>query len=213
MESSFWHQMWEDGELGFHEGQPNLMLTSCFHKLDLPVGARVFLPLCGKTRDIAWLLDLGYRVVGAELSELAIRQLFSELGLEPEIKEIAGFRHFSSGNLDVFVGDVFGITSTLLGAVDATYDRAAIVALPKEMRKKYTAHLMTLTGNGPQLVITYEYDQDLLPGPPFSVTELEIREHYNACYQICALASASVEGGLKGVADAVCKAWLLNKVE
>ncbi len=83
MEAGFWHKKWVEGDIGFHEQQGNPSLREHFGKLQMAAGARVFLPLCGKTRDIAWLLDEGYRVTGAELSELAIKALFEELGLVP----------------------------------------------------------------------------------------------------------------------------------
>lgn len=89
MEASFWHRKWERGEINFHESEANPLLTTHFEKLDLAKGSRVFLPLCGKTRDIAWLLARGYRIAGAELSGQAIDALFQELGLKPEIAGLA----------------------------------------------------------------------------------------------------------------------------
>jgi thiopurine S-methyltransferase len=88
MEASFWHQKWERGEIGFHKSEANPLLTKHFEKLDLAQGSRIFLPLCGKTRDFAWLLACGYRVAGAELSELAIKELFHDLGVEPSISRM-----------------------------------------------------------------------------------------------------------------------------
>ena len=80
MEAGFWHQKWEKGDIGFHAPEVNPSLQEHFGKLQMAAGARVFLPLCGKTRDIGWLLDEGFRVSGAELSELAIKELFKKLG-------------------------------------------------------------------------------------------------------------------------------------
>lgn len=47
--------------------------------------ATVFVPLCGKSLDIGYLASLGYRVVGVELSELAVEQLFRSLGITPQV--------------------------------------------------------------------------------------------------------------------------------
>ncbi|MBV1885856.1 MAG: thiopurine S-methyltransferase, partial [Parvibaculaceae bacterium] len=85
MEASFWHQRWQKNEIGFHQSDTDAQLVKHFPQLQLQAGNRVFLPLCGKTLDIAWMLDQGYQVAGAELSEIAIEQLFTALAIEPKI--------------------------------------------------------------------------------------------------------------------------------
>jgi thiopurine S-methyltransferase len=186
MEPNFWHERWEKNQISFHLKAPNSLFVKYFQKLALAPDARVFLPLCGKTLDIHWLLSQGYTVVGAELSELAIIQLFEELGLEPEIKTVSGLKQYSAPNIDIFVGNFFDVTSTLLGPVDAIYDRAALVALPLEMRVKYTTHLIEVTQKNknaiPQLLICFEYDQSIMDGPPFSISEAEVKQHYSHNY-------------------------------
>src|SRR5581483_4052631 len=101
MEHDFWRQRWETNQIAFHEGAPNALLTKHFPALGLPAGGRVFLPLCGKTRDIHWLLAQGYRVMGAELSELAVTQLFQELGVTPDVKAAGRLMRHSAKNIDV----------------------------------------------------------------------------------------------------------------
>ncbi len=159
MEAGFWHQKWERGEIGFHESETNPLLIHHFEKLMTAAGSRVFLPLCGKTRDIAWLLAGGYRVVGAELSALAIEQLFNDLGAKPAIAKSGKLTRYSASNIDIFVGDIFEVSAKDLGSVDAIYDRAALVALPAGIREQYTSHLIDVTGAAPQLLVTLEYDQ------------------------------------------------------
>ncbi|WP_250656963.1 thiopurine S-methyltransferase [Alkalimarinus coralli] len=211
MEASFWHQRWELGEIAFHEGQANALLVQYFAKLNLEKGSKVFVPLCGKTRDIAWLLTQGYQVVGAELSELAIKELFSDLEIEPEISEVGDLIHYHGEGIDIYVGDIFSVTAAQLGQVDAIYDRAALVALPEHMRQQYTSHLITITGTAPQLMICYEYDQLVMPGPPFSICDEEVKQHYDGSYRLLLLESSQVSGGLKGKAAAVERVWLLQK--
>lgn len=202
MEADFWHTRWENMQIGFHEGEVNRMLAAHLGALDLAPGARIFLPLCGKTRDIAWLLAQGYRVAGAELSEIAVRQLFEELGVAPETTDHGALRRYSAPGLDVFVGDIFDLTADLLGPVDAVYDRAALVALPATMRGRYTAHIATITAHAPQLLVTFEYDQSIMAGPPFSLSEAEVRARYGTYYAVIPLASLEVPGGLKGICPA-----------
>jgi thiopurine S-methyltransferase len=170
----------------------------------------VFLPLCGKTRDIAWLLGQGYRIAGAELSEIAVRALFEELETEPVIAEIGELRRYSAPGLDVFAGDIFALDRGTLGSVDAVYDRAALVALPDDMRTRYAAHLAEISGHAPQLLITFEYDQNVMAGPPFSITEAEVSRCHAARFDIARLAEAEVPGGLKGICPATEKALLLR---
>ncbi|MGL6159487.1 thiopurine S-methyltransferase [Microbulbifer sp.] len=210
MEHDFWLQKWEDNDIGFHEHEANPALVDHFHELSLEKGARIFLPLCGKTLDIAWLLSKGYRVSGAELSTVAIEQLFTELGVEPQISDLGKIKHYSAGNIDIYGGDIFDLSGEILGPVDAVYDRAALVALPEKIRRRYTAHLMEITRKASQLLITFVYDQTLLPGPPFSVTDEEVSNHYSDYYQLTLLEIKDVPGGLKGQCPAREHVWLLS---
>ena len=213
METSFWHQKWERGDIAFHEDEANPLLIKHFEKLNLAKGCRVFLPLCGKTRDFVWLLACGYRVVGAELSELAINELFKELGLEPEISKVGKLARYRAKDIDIIVGDIFDVSAACLGPISAIYDRAALVALPACMRAQYASHLMHITDAAPQLLISYEYNQLLMDGPPFSVTEDEVKQHYGAAYQLKSVESKNVAGGLKGKVASTETAWLLQVTE
>lgn len=210
MEADFWHQKWSKNEIAFHRNEANPLLVEYFRELGLPQGSRIFIPLCGKTRDIAWLLGQGYRVAGAELSLLAIEQLFSELGVKPAISNAGKLQRHSAANLDIFVGDIFELSRDVLGPVDAIYDRAALVALPRQMRDQYSAHLMEITGRAPQLLICYEYDQAAIDGPPFSISHEEVRRHYAGSYELNLLASPQVEGGMKGKCAATEHVWTLK---
>jgi len=167
MEPDFWHRRWEKNEIAFHESKVNPLLTACFDQLALPEGSCIFLPLCGKTLDISWLLAKGYRVAGAELSKMAIAQLFADLGIKPTITKAGKAEHYRAPDIDIFVGDIFDLSAAMLGHINAVYDRAALVALPRKMRDRYAAHLMNITHKAPQLLICYDYDQSLMEGPPF----------------------------------------------
>lgn len=205
MEADFWINKWQTNQIGFHLSDANPLLVKHFKKLSLPKGARVFIPLCGKSLDISWLLSQGHRVVGAELVELAIIQLFEELGVKPEVKELGKLKHYSAPQIDILVGNIFDINQETLGEVNAVYDRAAIVALPEEIRKKYSSHLKTITKNAPQLLITFEYDQSLFSGPPFSVDAEEVQSHYEKSEL---LESHDLPGGIRGQYPAKESAWL-----
>lgn len=211
MKAEFWHQRWKNKEIQFHEQAANPLLVRHIDSLALPPGGRVFVPLCGKTLDIGWLLARGHRIVGAELSQDAIEQLFAELGIEPQRSSEDGLIHFFADGIDVFVGDIFNLRRQTLGAVDAVYDRAALVALPEGMRQRYAQHLTAITNGAPQLLISYEYDQSLQAGPPFAVFEAEITAHYAATHQGMLLEREEMPGGLKGKCAATQSVWLLQR--
>ena len=210
--AKFWHERWETKNIPFHESKPNPVLAKHFGRLSLKKGARVFVPLCGKTLDIGWLLSKGIRVAGAELSKIAVEELFAELGLKPTVSKArgSGVVRFSAKNIDIFNGDIFGVTRAALGRVDAIYDRAALVALPENVRKLYAAHLRRITNGAPQLVATFDYDQKVMEGPPFSISNSEMVERYGKFFDLSLLASASVPGGLKGKCPAIENVWVLK---
>ncbi|SFH55844.1 thiopurine S-methyltransferase [Planctomicrobium piriforme] len=212
MDANFWHDRWQKNEIPFHEKQANPLLVNYFARLQLEPGSRIFVPLCGKTLDIHWLLANGHRVVGAELSELAVQQLFQELGISPTIQPMNGLIKYSAAGIDVFVGDLFSLTKEQLGPVDAIYDRAALIALPEPVRVKYAAHLKELTASAPQLLATLEYDQSTQHGPPFSVDSNEVRRHYGESYAVTLLASQELVGGLRARCEAMEHVWLLSRV-
>lgn len=210
MEPDFWHQRWEKNELGFHQDAPNPLLIRHFDALNLGAKSRVFVPLCGKTLDMAWLLSKGYQVVGAELSETAVADFFSEAGLTPEIIEKGGCKLYSHDNIAIFVGDIFELNSTVIGKIDSVYDRAALVAMPDGMRAKYKAKVVSLSKDAPQLLICFVYDQNVMNGPPFSVNEKTVRELYQSDFSLIQLENTEVEGGLKGRCAASETVWLLE---
>jgi thiopurine S-methyltransferase len=213
MDVNFWLQKWEKNEIAFHESEANPALVKNIKELSLVQDSRVFIPLCGKTLDIAWLLLHGYRVAGAELSSNAIGQLFTGLGVKPKISQSGEVSHYSAENIDIFVGNIFNVSGKMLGHVDAVYDRAALVALPEEIRHRYAKHLMEITNQAPQLLITYQYDQTLQEGPPFSVSNEEVNQHYRDRYALTLLESIDIPGGLKGKCAATENIWLLKNLK
>jgi thiopurine S-methyltransferase len=212
MDSNFWHQLWESNEIGFHQRAVNPLLAEYINVLSLVEGERLFLPLCGKTLDITWLLSKGYRVAGAELNKPAVEQLFSELGVEPRISAMGKLDCYSAENIDIFVGDIFDLSSEILGDVAAIYDRAALVALPEMMREKYRSHLLEITHTAPQLLLTFEYDQAALEGPPFSISPDDVKQYYSDKYSLSLLKQIEVPGGLKGKCEANETIWLLSAI-
>lgn len=212
MEAEFWHERWAARELGFHQADFNPLMVKHFAALELETGAHVFVPLCGKTRDIAWLLSQGYRVTGAELSETAVQELYAELGVTPDVTQDGPLKRYAADGLVVFVGDVFEVTAERLGAVDAVFDRAALVALPEEMRLRYVVHVIDATQTAPQFVIIFTYDQSAMDGPPFSINAMMLDVYFQDNYAVQMLEVCDVPGpGLKGQVPATESVWLLTE--
>lgn len=209
MEPDFWLEKWQKNQLAFHEGAPNTLLTAHFAELGIPAGGTIFVPLCGKTQDMIWLRAQGCRVVGAELSRLAVEQFFAENGLTPAVTKTGWFERFEAEGIVILLGDLFELDDATLGPVDAIYDRAALVALPEKMRARYAAYLHALTDRAPQLLVTFEYDQTLINPPPHSVTEAEVRRLYDAAYDLTLAEERAAPDGIKGI-PARESAWLLR---
>lgn len=184
MERDFWASRWAEGRIGFHEGRANAHLVA--HASSLGTKKRVLVPLCGKAEDLMYLSNLGHAVVGVELVEEAARAFFKEHGLVPQEAKNGAFTVLTSGPVTIVVGDFFATSRDLLGPIDALYDRAAIIALPLTMRQRYARHVQSLMPKGSTgLIINLEYDQSLMDGPPFSVTQVELAEHFAGLKLTC----------------------------
>ena len=192
MEHSFWHDKWEINQTGFHLDYVHPILKRNLAALSLEEGAKVFVPLCGKTLDIGFLLAQGQTVVAVELSEIAVQAVFEQLGLQPEITDWQGGKRYQTANLTIFAGDFFALTQADLGALALVYDRAAIIALPEEMRRKYASHLAKITNYTSQLLITLDYDQSIAGGPPFAVSTAEVEALYGGMYPIQLIEEADI---------------------
>jgi len=210
MNNEQWIQRWEEKNINFHDKSVNSLLIKHFKTLNLKHSSNIFVPLCGKTLDISWLLMLGHNVVGVELSEIAVKELFEELYILPKISEENGMICYQNIGIRIFVGDIFNLDIKMLGNIDAIYDRAALVALEKETRIKYTQHLKNISSHAPQILICCEYDQSLMNSTPYCINENEIKEHYENDYNIKLLERKNIEGGLKGKYKADDTIWMLN---
>src|SRR5690554_2197222 len=177
MEPDFWHERWRQNRIGFHQEEPLPLLCRHWPALGLPTDSRVFVPLCGKSVDMAWLAGRGHRVLGVELSELAVRQFFQERGLEPGVSDSRYGKHFQAGPYELICGDAFALDAQALAGCAAVYDRAALIALPPDLRKRYAATVWRALPPGCDgLLVTLEYPQAEKDGPPFSVDEAEAQD-------------------------------------
>jgi thiopurine S-methyltransferase len=179
MDPEFWHQRWQRKEIGFHLDHPNPRLVQHWDALTLPPGSRVLVPLCGKSQDLLWLARRGHRVLGVELSPIAVAEFFAEHGLLPQRQSRGPFESLAAGDIELLCGDFLALDRELTGPVGAVYDRAALVALPPPLRERYAQVLATLLSPGAEmLLVTFDYPQAQMQGPPFAVGPEQVRELY-----------------------------------
>ena len=185
MHPEFWHQRWADNQIGFHQDAPTPRLLKHWPGLGIAAGAQVFVPLAGKSLDMAGLASQGHRVLGVELSQLAVEQFFAENSLQPDIHETKYGRHYTANGIELICGDAFALDADALRDCAAVFDRAALIALPPELRERYASELYASLPTGSRgLLVTLEYPQEERPGPPFSVTEDEVRALYSRDWQV-----------------------------
>jgi len=176
MQADFWHQRWANNQIGFHQSRANPYLQRHWSQLNIVPGTRVLVPLCGKSLDMNWLAEQGYPVLGVELSEKAVQEFFSEQGLEPFVSQQGAFKVYRAAEIEIWCGDFFSLCAEDIAGCHALYDRAAIIALPEAMRHRYVEHLnKVLPSECKGLLITLDYDQTQIDGPPFSVPDEEVQ--------------------------------------
>lgn len=185
MDAAFWEQRWQQGQIGFHQQCVTPQLEQYWGDLHLPVGSQVFVPLAGKSLDMPWLAAQGYRVLGVELSQLAVDQFFAEHELTPTVRESKYGTHHTAGAIQLIRGDAFALDADALSDCAGVYDRAALIALPPELRQHYAADLYAQLPRGCRgLLVTLEYAQQQMNGPPFSVSEDEVHTLYGSNWTI-----------------------------
>ncbi len=179
MQPDFWHERWALRQIGFHQEEINAHLQQFWPALGIAPGGHVFVPLCGKSADMLWLRAQGYAITGVEISPLAVQAFFSDNGLAVTVRQQGRFEVYEADGIRLFCGDFFDLAPENLAGLHAVYDRAALVALPPEMRAAYVTHMGRLFPPVTKvLLVTFDYPQHEMQGPPFSVQEAEVHRHY-----------------------------------
>jgi thiopurine S-methyltransferase len=190
MQEAFWIELWKKPEIGFHKADIDINLKRFWSHLALKPGQQAFVPLCGKSLDMLWLAAQGYRVIGVELSPLACEAFFAENTLTPQRFREGPFEVWSADEIRILQGDFFDLRREQLADCAGVYDRASLIALPPDMRGRYVQHLTSiLPAAAEMLLLTMEFDQAQRPGPPFAVSEAEVRDLYEPAFEVMRLHS------------------------
>ena len=190
MHPKFWRARWQKDEIGFHQAGINPDLQRHWPRLGCPPASPVFVPLCGKSRDMGWLRAQGHRVIGVELSEQALQSFFAALQLQPVRQRAGRLECWQAEGYELYLGDFFNFGAERLAGVRGVYDRAALIALPPPLRSQYARHLSAiLPADCRVLLLTMDYPQEQMAGPPFAVAEPEVRRLFAADFSVTLLAT------------------------
>jgi thiopurine S-methyltransferase len=185
MQPQFWHERWRTGRIGFHQPGTDRSLETHWPRLQMSQGSRVFVPLCGKSLDLLWLRDRGHCVTGIELSATAAEAFFLENGVVARRRVKDLYDIYEAERLRLIRGDFFALTPAQLGGAEAVYDRAALISWMPALRAPYIQHLANLLApKTPMLLISLEYPQSQMAGPPFSVSREEIMQLYSPQFSV-----------------------------
>ncbi len=179
-----WLKFWENNETNWHGDKITQELVEYFELFELEPRDKVFVPLCGKSLDMLYIMSQGFSVVGVEISEIGVRQFFSENNLAYKITKVDDFDLYSTENLEIYCGDFFALTSKHLNNVKSVFDRKSLIALEPEVRQKYVKHLNDIISLGARiLLITLQYPQYQMSGPPFSVDKSEVESLFSMAFE------------------------------
>lgn len=188
-------------------------LKTYWPRLNLAQGSAVLVPLCGKSLDLLWLKNQGYRVVGVDVSEKAAKDFFLENRLRFQVSSKAPFTIYEAENISIWTGDFLKLKPEYLPGISAIYDKAALIALPEEKRKVYADRILKICNSSTQILInTFEYEQNEMNGPPFAVFEEELKDLYGEHFSIDLLHKESIMDDLVKFQQRGLSSFLIEKV-
>jgi thiopurine S-methyltransferase len=186
VEHEFWHNAWEKEKQGWQQSTANTHLQSFWKEFDQgEQNSKVFVPLCGQSLDMLWLLEQGHSVIGVELNRGSIERFYHQHQIPHQVSECGTFTTFDADQLSILTGDFFDLEAKHLDGVSLIYDRAALIALPPDMRVDYAQKIKDITVRGQRIfLISMEYNISEMSGPPFSVSDEEIYNLFSANFEI-----------------------------
>ena len=213
MELSYWQSRWKKGAIGWHMDTVFPPLKTYWNRLNLKAGSRVLVPLCGKSLDIDWLLEQKHHVIGVDISKRALEAVMRRTSSSLKESTKGSFTCYKSASLQLWCGDFFKLRKKWLPAIDAIYDKAALIALPPEQRQNYASHIKSLIQPNSQILLnSFEYKQHEMTGPPFAVFEEEIRTYYQAKFSINLLQERSLFNDLTNFHRRGLQSYLTEKI-
>ena len=187
-----WLERWKKGTTGWHRSDINPQLIENINQLSGARTQTIFVPLCGASLDMKYLIDKGFHVVGVELSPLAIDRFFKENQIEHKVSKVEDFDLYEGKNIDIYCGDFFKLKKDYFYDVSCVYDRAALIALNPDLQKKYARHLKEILPNSTKiLLLTMFYPQNEMEGPPYSVGDDKVEVLFSEFKEIKKISSVN----------------------
>lgn len=185
MELSYWQSKWRKGHIGFHMKNGHPGLAKYWDSVSFDSNPVALVPLCGKSKDLLFLSDHCEKVIGVEISEIAIQEFLSENNFTSKKKTFADFTIYQTKNIEIWQGDFFKLPSHKISSPGLIYDRAALVALPPKMREVYAEKIIELASPHTKIFLQiFEYPQHEMNGPPFSVSVKEVEKFFGKKFSI-----------------------------
>jgi thiopurine S-methyltransferase len=219
MQPKFWLDRWRNNQIGWHQAEHNPLLQTYWPELGVDASVPVFVPLCGKSLDMRWLEHAGHDVIGVEMSQLAAEAYFSDSEEAAVVDALEDFVRYRGRGTAILQGDFFALTSNCFPKQLSVFDRGALVALPLPMRRRYVDHLLRVVPDGTRmLLLTFEYDQNLVAGPPHAVSPDEVADHYSErceVEQLDSIVTSSLPAHFteQGVSQAVEAVYRITKLQ
>lgn len=216
MEDSYWLEKWKKNDIAFHEQDINADLIDYFDKLNLKPGDCILVPLCGKTKDMLWLHEKGFHVIGVELSPIACSDFFAGLNITPHVTKQSKFTKYQYNNIELLCGDLFNLTSSDLPMIHTVYDCKALIALPSNLRKKYIDHIVKCIGTKIRILLLTRETRCQVKPPPFPINKAEVDLLYGSYFDVQLLKCASITNipdrlVKKGYAEMTESVYLLSE--
>ena len=181
MAIEFWHNIWNEQRIGFHRDAVHVDLIQYFDQLNCRAGDRILVPLCGKTLDMVWLAHQGLEVIGIELSAVAITAFFQEHDLAYECEQLsADVSVYTAPQITIYCANIFKLDDALIKPCDTCFDRAALIALPYNIRQRYIDHIANFLKPEAALLLIGMHYPHQVEGPPYSVTLSEIKSLFQS---------------------------------
>lgn len=187
MGMTFWLKKWQKQDVPFNQKEVNPVLPKYIDRLNIKPGDTVLVPLCGKSIDMLWLADQGFKVFGIELSPIACHDFFIENHLQVTITEDKSFIHYQHEGIEILCGDFFALSNADCPTIKAVYDRASLIALPPKIQLKYAEIMAKLLAKDVHmLTITIETDSEV-QGPPYPVSKASMNSLFDSNFSILEL--------------------------
>lgn len=186
MDKAYWLNRWETGNTRFNEPVPHRYLVKYFDELNLSPGDSIFVPLCGKSVDMVWMMRHKHPIIGVEISPIAINDFLAENEIQALKSQEDGFCVYRHNLGMLYQGDLFTFNPACLNEIKAVYDRGCFVALPPmSIRLQYIDWLKSTLQTGTRILfISIEHNNPSIAEPPFSVSDKELRQYFNKEFSV-----------------------------